>query len=71
MGKISAVFKADGDESANAYAISGWWLEPQSTGPGAHVHPEVLNISVPGGFEPAMPEIAKWFADNPPAVPLG
>ncbi|MEY4425765.1 MAG: hypothetical protein RL535_63 [Pseudomonadota bacterium] len=118
MGKISAVFKADGDESANSYSISEWWLEPQSTGPGAHAHPEddifyvlegtmsfligsewqhlnkgafvlvpagvthdfenrgtvragVLNISVPGGFEPAMPEIAKWFADNPPAVPLG
>jgi mannose-6-phosphate isomerase-like protein (cupin superfamily) len=118
MGKISAVFKTDGDESANAYAISEWWLEPQSTGPGAHAHPEddifyvlegtmsflmgsewqhlskgafvlvpagvthdfenrgtvragVLNISVPGGFEPAMPEIAKWFAANPPQVPAG
>jgi mannose-6-phosphate isomerase-like protein (cupin superfamily) len=118
MGKIAAVFKADGDESANAYSISEWWLEPQTTGPGAHVHPEddifyvlegtmsflignqwqhlnkgafvlvpagvthdfenrgqvcagVLNFSVPGGFEPAMPEIVKWFADNPPADPSG
>ena len=26
----------------------------------------VLNISVPGGFEPHMPGIAQWFADNPP-----
>jgi mannose-6-phosphate isomerase-like protein (cupin superfamily) len=118
MGKIAAVFKADSDESANAYAISEWWLEPQSTGPGAHAHPEddifyvlegtmsfligsewqhlnkgafvlvpagmthdfenrgtvragVLNISVPGGFEPAMPEIAKWFAANSPQIPAG
>lgn len=118
MGKIAAVFKADGDESANAYSISEWWLEPQSTGPGAHAHPEddifyvlegtmsfllgsdwqhlskgafvlvpagmthdfenrgnvragVLNFSVPGGFEPAMPEIANWFAANPPTAPVG
>jgi mannose-6-phosphate isomerase-like protein (cupin superfamily) len=118
MGKIAAVFKADGDESANAYSISEWWLEPQSTGPGAHAHPEddifyvlegtmsfllgsdwqhlskgafvlvpagmthdfenrgnvragVLNFSVPGGFEPAMPEIANWFRANPPTVPVG
>jgi mannose-6-phosphate isomerase-like protein (cupin superfamily) len=26
----------------------------------------VLNISVPGGFEPAMPDIAAWFAEHPP-----
>lgn len=26
----------------------------------------VLNISVPGGFEPEMPGIAQWFAENPP-----
>jgi quercetin dioxygenase-like cupin family protein len=118
MGKIAAVFKADGDESANAYSISEWWLEPKSTGPGAHAHPEddifyvlegtmsfligaewqhlsqgafvlipagithdfenrgtarsgVLNISVPGGFEPAMPEITDWFTANPPTEPTG
>lgn len=26
----------------------------------------VLNISVPGGFEDAMPEIARWFEEHPP-----
>ena len=26
----------------------------------------VLNVSVPGNFEPNMPAIAKWFAENPP-----
>jgi mannose-6-phosphate isomerase-like protein (cupin superfamily) len=40
MGRISAVFKADGDETAQAYSISEWWLEPNTKGPGAHAHPE-------------------------------
>lgn len=26
----------------------------------------VLNLSIPGAFEPHMPDIVKWFADNPP-----
>ncbi|HSC66205.1 MAG TPA: cupin domain-containing protein [Cellvibrio sp.] len=40
MGSISALFKADGDETNGHYSISEWWLEPYSTGPGAHSHPE-------------------------------
>lgn len=40
MGRISALFKADGAETANRYAISEWWLEPNTQGPGAHAHPE-------------------------------
>lgn len=40
MGRISAVFKADGDETAQAYSISEWWLEPNTSGPGKHSHPE-------------------------------
>jgi len=40
MGRISAVFKADEGETANVYSISEWWLEPNTTGPGAHSHPE-------------------------------
>jgi mannose-6-phosphate isomerase-like protein (cupin superfamily) len=40
MGRISAVFKADGAETAGGYSISEWWLEPHCTGPGAHSHPE-------------------------------
>jgi len=40
MGRIGAVFKADGDETAGAYSISEWWLEPHTQGPGAHSHPE-------------------------------
>jgi mannose-6-phosphate isomerase-like protein (cupin superfamily) len=40
MGRISAVFKADGAETAGRYSISEWWLEPHTRGPGAHTHPE-------------------------------
>jgi mannose-6-phosphate isomerase-like protein (cupin superfamily) len=40
MGRISAVFKADGAETGEGYSISEWWLEPHTKGPGAHAHPE-------------------------------
>ena len=40
MGRIAAVFKADGEETADRYSISEWWLEPHTQGPGAHSHPE-------------------------------
>ncbi len=40
MGRLSAVFKADGDETDGRYSISEWWLEPHTKGPGAHHHPE-------------------------------
>jgi mannose-6-phosphate isomerase-like protein (cupin superfamily) len=40
MGRIRAVFKADGEETGGGYSISEWWLEPRTTGPGAHAHPE-------------------------------
>ena len=40
MGRISALFKADGAETAGGYSISEWWLEPHTQGPGAHSHPE-------------------------------
>ena len=39
MGRISAVFKADRDETAQGYSIAEWWLEPHTKGPGAHMHP--------------------------------
>jgi mannose-6-phosphate isomerase-like protein (cupin superfamily) len=40
MGRIQAVFKADGTETGGGYSISEWWLEPHTTGPGPHSHPE-------------------------------
>lgn len=113
MGRISAVFKADEEETQSRYSVSEWWLEPKTQGPGAHSHEEddlfyviagvmsvrvgddwhacpkgsfvlvpggmthdfenrghvragILNFSAPGPFEPAMPGIAEWFAQNPP-----
>ena len=111
MGPLSAVFKADGDETAGRYSISEWWLDAHTRGPGTHQHPEddvfyvlegtmsvmvedrwvdapagsfvlvpgltphdfenrsdaragMLNVSVPGDFEPAMPAIAEWFRNR-------
>jgi len=40
MGRISAVFKADGGETGANYSISEWWLEPHTAGPGPHSHPQ-------------------------------
>jgi mannose-6-phosphate isomerase-like protein (cupin superfamily) len=40
MGRIAALFKADGAETADRYSISEWWLEPHTQGPGAHAHTE-------------------------------
>jgi len=40
MGRISAVYKADGVETETRYSISEWWLEPHTQGPGAHSHAE-------------------------------
>jgi mannose-6-phosphate isomerase-like protein (cupin superfamily) len=59
MGRISAVFKADGAETAARYSISVWWLEPHTQGPGAHAHPEddvfyvldgTMSVRVGGGW---------------------
>jgi quercetin dioxygenase-like cupin family protein len=40
MGRIRALFKADGGETARRYSVSEWWLEPRTKGPGAHSHDE-------------------------------
>lgn len=40
LGRMRAVFKADEGETGHAYSISEWWLEPRTSGPGAHQHPD-------------------------------
>ena len=40
MGRLSAVFKADGEETRQGYSISEWWLDAHTKGPGPHSHPE-------------------------------
>jgi mannose-6-phosphate isomerase-like protein (cupin superfamily) len=37
-GTMTAIFKADENETNEKYSISEWWLEPNSEGPGAHQH---------------------------------
>jgi quercetin dioxygenase-like cupin family protein len=39
MGAISAIYKADGDETESRYEVSEWRLDPHTQGPGAHSHP--------------------------------
>ena len=39
MGPVRAVFKADGAETRQRFAVSEWWLRPRTRGPGKHVHP--------------------------------
>lgn len=38
LGPMTAIFKADQKETEYKYSISEWWLEPNSSGPGAHKH---------------------------------
>lgn len=38
MGRIKASFKADGAETANMYCVSEWFLDPNTTSPGEHIH---------------------------------
>lgn len=37
-GKMTAIFKADENETKEAYSVSEWWLEPHTEGPGEHMH---------------------------------
>ena len=38
LGVMTAIFKADVNETDDKYSVSEWWLEPNSDGPGAHQH---------------------------------
>ncbi|WP_262247150.1 cupin domain-containing protein [Parapedobacter soli] len=38
FGTMTAIFKADEQETAEKYSISEWWLEPDEKGVGAHQH---------------------------------
>jgi quercetin dioxygenase-like cupin family protein len=40
MGRMSAVFKADLEETNSTLSVSEWWLEPNTEGPHIHKHPE-------------------------------
>lgn len=62
--------------------VDGRWIDASKgsfiLAPGGVVHDfenrsgkraGVLNFSVPGNFESEMPDIAKWFLENPPGRP--
>lgn len=38
VGPLQSVFKADGAETGDRYAVSEWWLEAGQPGPGPHSH---------------------------------
>jgi mannose-6-phosphate isomerase-like protein (cupin superfamily) len=40
MGRMHAVFITDTAQTDSRYSISEWWLEPNTSGPGTHAHPE-------------------------------
>ena len=44
VGPMRAVFKADGEETADAYCVSEWWLEAGDDGPGPHSHENNVEI---------------------------
>ena len=44
LGRMNAVFKADHGETRSAYSVSEWWLEPKTSGPGAHSHADNVEL---------------------------
>lgn len=60
-GTMTAVFKADENETANKYNISEWWLEPYSGGFGPHSHED--NDEVFYGIKGTISILVgdKWF----------
>lgn len=43
-GTMTAIFKADENETNEKYSISEWWLEANSHGPGAHKHENNVEV---------------------------
>jgi mannose-6-phosphate isomerase-like protein (cupin superfamily) len=43
-GPMHAVFKADGEETGDAYCVSEWWLDAGQDGPGPHAHEENVEL---------------------------
>ena len=71
MERISALFKADGDETDRRYSISEWTMSVLVGGRHdfenrSRARAAILNLSIPSGFEKDVPAIAQWFAENPP-----
>ncbi len=61
MGRMTAVFKADLDETDSTLSASEWWLEPNTEGPHIHQHPEAHLFYVIEGRLAVYLEGRDWF----------
>lgn len=61
MGRMSAVFKADLDETDSTLSVSEWWLEPNTEGPHLHQHPESHLFYVIDGSLSVYLQGKDWF----------
>ena len=61
MGRMSAVFKADLEETNSTLSVSEWWLEPNTEGPPIHEHPESHMFYVIGGKLAVYLQDKNWF----------
>lgn len=61
MGRMSAVFKADLEETNSTLSVSEWWLEPNTEGPHIHKHPEAHLFYVIEGCLSVYLQDRNWF----------
>jgi len=61
MGRMSAVFKADLEETQSSLSVSEWWIEPNTEGPHIHQHPEAHLIYIIEGSLAVYLEGRDWF----------
>ncbi len=61
MGRMSAVFKADLEETNSTISVSEWWLEPNTEGPHIHEHPEAHLFYVIEGRLSVYLQGRDWF----------
>lgn len=74
MGKLTALFKADEEETGAAYSVSEWILAPGQTGVGAHKHDQNDEIFVVLEGRPDILLGEDWCPQNPGAfvrIPQG
>jgi len=61
MGRMSAIFKADLDETETSISVSEWRLEPNTEGPHIHKHPESHLFYILDGKLSVYLEGRSWF----------
>jgi len=62
MGRMSAIFKADLDETDSALSVSEWWLDPKTEGPHIHKHPEAHLFNIIDGTLSVFLDGRGWVA---------